>query len=112
MHDLNNNVVISGIVSEVSDTYLTSSISASDTAINVNDATAFHRIINGTAISTTNVGYIKIGDEIMSYSAISSNGKTITVHERGLDGTTAVAHADESVVKCYNLDGIPLTEIE
>ena len=52
-----------------------------------------------------------IGDEIMSYSAISSNGKTITVHERGLDGTTAVAHADETVVKCYNLDGIPLTEI-
>ena len=111
MHDLNNNVVITGVASEVSDTYLTSSISASDTTINVNDATAFHRIINGTSISSTNVGYIMIGEEIMSYSAISSNGKTITAHERGLDGTTAVAHADESVVKCYNLDGIPLTEI-
>ena len=111
MHDLNNNVVITGIVSEVSDTYLTSSISASDTAINVNDATAFHTIINGGAVSATNVGYIMIGDEIMSYSAISSNGKTITAHERGLDGTTAVAHSDETVVKCYNLDGIPLTEL-
>ena len=47
----------------------------------------------------------------MSYSAISSNGKTITVNERGLDGTTAASHVDESVVECYNLDGIPLTEI-
>ena len=111
MHDLNNNVTISGIVSEVSDTYLTSSISASDTAINVNDATAFHTIINGTAVSATNVGYIKIGDEVMSYSAVSANGKTITAHERGLDGTTATTHADETVVACYNLDGIPLTEL-
>ena len=111
MHDLDNNVVLEGAISEVSDTYLTSSISASDTSISVNDATAFHTTINGTAVSATNVGYIKIADEIISYSAISSNGKTITVNERGVDSTTAVAHADESIVECYNLDGIPLTEI-
>ena len=111
MHDLDNNVIITGVISEVSDTYLTSSISATDTSINVNDASAFHKIINGGAISASNVGYIQIGGEVMSYSAISSNGKTITVHERGVDGTTGVAHADETVVKCYNLDGIPLTEI-
>ena len=111
MHDLDNNVIIEGITSEVTDTYLTSAISASDTSINVNDATAFHTTINGAAISASNLGYIKINDEIMSYSAISSNGKTITVNERGLDGTTAVAHADDTVVKCYNLDGIPLIEL-
>ena len=111
MHDLDNNVVITGVISEVSDTYLTSSISATDTSINVNDASAFHKIINGAAISASNVGYMKIGNEVMSYSAISSNGKTITVNERGVDGTTGVAHADETVVKCYNIDGIPLTEI-
>ena len=52
-----------------------------------------------------------IDNEVMSYSAISSDYKTITVHERGLNGTTGVSHVDESVVKCYNLDGIPLTEI-
>ena len=111
MHDTDNNVVITGIVSEVSDTYLTSSISSSDTSISVNDANAFHKLINGAAISSTNLGYIKIDDEIMSYSAISANGKTITVNERGLDGTTAASHVDESVVECYNLDGIPLIEL-
>ena len=111
MHDLDNNVVITGVISEVSDTYLTSSISATDTTININDASAFHKIINGAAISASNVGYIKIGAEVMSYSAIASNGKSITVHERGVDGSTGVAHADESVVKCYNIDGIPLPEI-
>ena len=99
MHDTDNNVVLTGITSEVSDTYLTSSISASDTSISVNDANAFHKLINGAAISTTNLGYIKIDDEIISYSAISANGKTITANERGLDGTTAASHVDESVVE-------------
>ena len=111
MHSAANNVIVEGVVSEVSDTALTASISSTDTSVAVGDATAFHKIINGAAIGTTNVGYIKINDEVMSYSAISGDNKTITVYERGLDGTTAVSHADESVVQCYNLDGIPLTEI-
>ena len=111
MHDTDNNVVIEGVTSEVSPTYLTSSISASDTTIQVNDATAFHTIINGANVGTLNLGYIKIEDEIMSYTGISGTGKTITVNERGLAGTTAVSHADETNVECYNLDGIPLTEI-
>jgi len=132
MHSLNNNVSISGVISEVSPTTLTSSISATDTTINVNDGSAFHKIINGASISNSNVGYIRVSPpsdtdeifplevgldydedeyEIMSYEAISGDGKTITITERGLDGTTARAFSDESVVECYNLDGIPLTEI-
>ena len=111
MHSTSNNVVVSGAVSEVSDTSLTASLSASDVTITVSDATAFHKIINGLAISVSNVGFIKIGNEVISYSAISGDNKTITVYERGVDGTTAVSHADESVVQCYNLDGIPLPQI-
>ena len=111
MHDLDNNVIIEGVESEVSTTYLTSAISASDTSIAVQDGSAFHKIINGGAISASNVGYMKIDDEIISYSAISNDGKTITAHERGIGGTTGVSHIDESTVHCYNLDGVPLTEI-
>ncbi len=111
MHSTSNNVIISGAISEVSDTSLTASLSASDVSISVSDATAFHKIINGLAISVSNVGFIKIGNEVISYSAISGDNKTITVYERGVDGTTAVSHADESVVECYNLDGIPLPQI-
>ena len=121
MHDPLNNVTIENVESEVSPTYLTASISASDTSLSVNDATAFHKIINGVAISSSNPGYARIYNstqglaatfaEIVSYSAISNDGKTITVHERGLNGTTGRSHADETVIECYNLDGIPLTEI-
>ncbi|BCU95987.1 MAG: hypothetical protein CM15mV11_0620 [Caudoviricetes sp.] len=54
MHDPLNNVTIEGVESEVSPTYLTASISNSDTSLSVNDATAFHKIINGSAISASN----------------------------------------------------------
>ena len=120
MHDVSNNVTIAGIESEISDTALTASISASDLTLSVVDATAFHTTINGLAISPTNPGYARIYNrtlgledqsEVVSYSAISSDGKTITLVERGLDGTTARSHPDETPVECYNLDGIPLTEI-
>ena len=123
MNDTDNNVIIEGVKSEVSNTTLTSSLSDSDTTIQVADATAFHTIINGQAVSASNPGYIRIKqtfrlmvgvstyDEIISYSAISNDGKTITVLERGVGSTTARSHADESVVECYNLDGIPLIEI-
>jgi hypothetical protein len=111
MHSPSNNVTISGVISEVSPTFLTASISDSETSITVNDASAFHRIINGAAVDATNPGFIKIEDEIISYSAFSNDNKTITVLERGADDTTAVSHEDETVVECYNLDSIPLTAI-
>ena len=52
-------------------------------------------------------------NEIIKYNAISSDGKTLTVATsgRGASGTTDVTHASGSVVECYNLDGIPLIDI-
>ena len=114
MHDLNNNVVISGVQSEVSPILLRTAITASDTTISVSDASAFHKKIGGFSISNDNPGYLKIGNEIIAYTAISNDGFTITVKTtggRGAGETTAAAHAEGSTVYCYNLDGIPLTEI-
>ena len=56
--------------------------------------------------------------EIIAYSAISDNGKEITVAPSGRGITSDVMNTGaalswdaETVVQCYNLDGIPLTEI-
>ena len=133
MHDPRNNVRITGVVSEVDDTTLSNSISASDTTITVADASQFHTVINGYDISATNPGYIKLkaeqvgpaeadtvpiidpgtfGDEeIISYSAINKTTNTITVLARAQDGTSAKSFSEGSIVQCYNLDGIPLTAI-
>jgi hypothetical protein len=113
MHQRTNNVEIMGVVSEVPSTTLTTTLAQSSSSIQVQDASQFHNIIGGAAIGNLNPGYLKIGDEIIQYSSISSNGQVITVATsgRGSNGTADVEHPSGTVVECYNLDGIPLVEI-
>ena len=113
MHQRTNNVKVEGAISEVGNTSLTSALAAAATTITVDNAVAFHKVVNGAAISNANPGYVKIGDEIITYNAISSDGKTITVATsgRGTNGTTDVTHASGAIVECYSLDGIPLVDI-
>ena len=113
MHQRTNNVEIMGVKSEVPDTTLTTTLAQGSTSIQVQDGSQFHQIIGGATIGNLNPGYMKIGDEIIQYSAISANGQVITVATsgRGAFGTADVEHPSGTVVECYNLDGIPLTEI-
>lgn len=123
MHDPANTVIISGVQSEVSSTTIdsafhTNGITTSDGVgsnfeLHVNDASAFHTVINGLALDVANPGYIKLGNEIIKYIDISDDGKIITVPSggRAAAGTTISAHAVDEAVECYNLDGVPLIEI-
>ena len=113
MHQRTNNVDVKGIVSEIPPTTLTSSLAAGATSINVESAIAFHTQVNGQAIGNLNPGYLMIGSEIIQYSAIATDGKVITVATsgRGSNSTADQDHPTGSPVVCYNLDGIPLTEI-
>ena len=131
MHDSANNVKIEGVESEVAPTiidsaYHTNGITASDGVsgtfqLHINDASAFHTTINGAIVGTSNPGYLIIRDpevgqrhfEIIEYSAISADGKIITLPSgsRGKAGTAALVHSSLSIIECYNLDGIPLVEI-
>jgi len=113
MHQRTNNVEVSGIISEVPDTSLTTTLAAGATTIQLSDASQFHTIIGGTAIGNLNPGYVKIEDEIIKYSGIASDGKSISVATsgRGAAGTADVEHGSGVAVECYNLDGIPLIEL-
>ena len=72
MHDGANSVQLSGVKSEVPPTlldsaYHTNGITASDGVtgsfqLHVIDGSAFHTIINGAVVSTSNKGYILIRD--------------------------------------------------
>ena len=113
MHNRTNNVRVEGVISEVAPTVLNSALIVGATSITVENATAFHKTINGAVISDSNPGYLKINDEIIKYREISADGKTITVATsgRGSSDTAEVAHTVNAVVECYNLDGIPLINI-
>ena len=120
-----NYVELSGVVSEVADTAINQggglSATATGAVLTVDDASQFHTTIGGSAVSSTNLGFIKIlgteedgsGDEIIAYQGISGNVITINSSGRNYTGTsgsgTGKAHADNAVVQCYNLAGIPIT---
>jgi hypothetical protein len=113
MHQRTNNVLIEGVVSEVPPTTLTTTLSQGATTIQIQDASQFHKIIGGANIGNLNPGYIKINNELIQYSAISTNGQSITVATggRGASGTVDTEHPAGTIVECYNLDGIPLVDI-
>ena len=126
-----NYLELSGVVSEVPETTLASQITASGTSATLTDASLFHTTMYGTAgnpsgnsVSDTYPGFIRIlgaeadgsGDEIIAYKAISTNTvQFITTSPRNHTGSggsaTGKAHAAGAVVQCYNLNGIPLTDI-
>ena len=82
--------------------FLSSAIAnATATSISINANSDFVASNDGSNI------YIKIGSEVI-VGTISST--TITASTRGLEGT-ASSHANGSTVELYQLNGIPLTQI-
>jgi len=109
MHSTSNNVTISGVVSGA-ETTLNGAIASDATAITLTSGTNFDDTTGKYAPTASgSIYYIKIGDEIISYTSITGNN--ITGATRGVGGTTAVAHANGATVELYMLHKVPFTEI-
>ena len=108
MHSTSNNVTISGVVSGA-ETTLNGAIASDATAITLTSGTNFDDTSGKFSRDASNVYYIKIGDEIISYTSITGNN--ITGATRGVGGTTAAAHSNGATVELYMLHKVPFTEI-
>jgi len=102
MHSPSNNVTISGISSGITTTLSGAITSTTQTAITINANADFVASNDGSNI------YIKIGDEKI-VGTIS--GTTITASTRGYDSSTAVTHLSGATVELYQINGIPLDQI-
>ena len=112
MYDVDNDVIIDGVVSEVADNQLNGAITNSATSIICDSVADFP--------DPAVLGYVKIDQEIITYTG-KTGTTTLTGCTRGVaDGsgtaTTAASHEDNSVVQLYMIAvsgtaGIPLTEI-
>ena len=60
-------------------------------------------------VGGTNPGYVKVGDEIISYTGV--NGRTLTGITRGVDNTTISTHEIGELIYKYELDGVSLRRI-
>ena len=108
MYVTTNNVTIDGVKSGASTT-LSTAIDSDDTTIVLASGTNFDDTSGKFSRDTSNVYYIKIDDEIITYTSISTN--TISGATRGTNSTTAISHAAGATVELYMLHKIPFTEI-
>ena len=114
MHDDQNNVRFYGVKSDVNPGFLNATIvstSVSDIVLKDIDGQVLTPFgswttLNGQPVSEQNRGYLKIGEEIISYTGVSGNA--FTGISRGALNTTAVQHAANERVECYNINGIRL----
>jgi len=115
MHSTQNYVTISGVVSNVASTTLTSSnLTSGSITGNITVADASSTVwttVNGSAVSSSNPGYVLIDNEVLKYTAVSGNTLTIPSDGRGQFDTTAAAHSSGASTSSYHINGIPLNQI-
>jgi hypothetical protein len=110
MYDVVNNVTIAKVASGLTTT-LNGAITSTATTLTLTSGTNFGNtsgIYNNTTGAAGGFWFIKIGDEVMKYNAISTN--EVSGLQRAEEGTAA-AHADGATVEFYQLYRVPLTEI-
>jgi len=110
MYDVVNNVTIAKVASGLTTT-LNGAITSTATTLTLTSGTNFGNtsgIYNNTTGAAGGFWFIKIGDEVMKYNAIS--GAAVSGLQRAEEGTAA-AHADDATVEFYQLYRVPLTEI-
>jgi len=107
MVSTSNRVSIKGVAPNTVPVNLTAALASDGTAITVGAGNT-STFTTSEGIATTK-GYVKIGDEIIYYSAITSDG--LTVGTRGFGGTSQSNHAVGDQVFKYELNGISLVGI-
>ena len=107
MYFNNNLVIISNAQSDVRPTKLSIELAADSTgSISVDDSSAFSTFEN-VGVGTTNAGYLRIGDEVISYTSASGGVISGTI----VRGTNPTSHPIGAPVYKYELNGVSLRRI-
>ena len=97
-----NVVTFNDVESDVPATQLAADYDSTSTgSIIVDDGTNFAEFEN-VGVGSTNLGYVKIGSEILSYSGVVNN--TLTGVTRGVDSTQTLSHDEKDFLHKYELN--------
>jgi hypothetical protein len=112
MHSLTNRVLIKNVQSDKPSAVILQNYLRSDNgSISVSDVSNL-LTFEGVGVSTSNPGYIKIGEEIISYTGVIENSLTLTGITRNIDSTPSVDYvANFARVFKYEIEGISLRRI-
>ena len=109
MYANNNKLTLTGVESDISPTTLTTRLlSTEESTIFVGVSTDFETF-EGLSVGTNNPGYVRIGDEVISYTETTTGqlGGTLT---RGVEGKIE-SHEVGSKVEKYEFSGVSLRRI-
>ena len=108
MYSSTNKVIVSGVEPNVPATTLSSDLAIDQTATISVASTSNFTTFEGQTVSGSYLGYVKIGDEIISYNAVGSG--TLTIASRSVEGIVQ-PHSTGSLVSKYELNGVSLRRI-
>ena len=109
-HGGNNKIQIVDIAPDTSTTQTTSELTDNSTQVSVANTTIFSSFEG----ITTSRGYALLGSEIISYNGINETtapAGTLTINGRSIRGSSKIAHAINSTIQPYEVNGVSLTRI-
>ena len=109
MNATNNKVEIKGVQTDIVPTKLTVAYASTESGPISVASTQYLETFDGSAVSPTNPGYIKINDEIIKYEALGP-GQLLTISRGSLD-TITTPHNINSFVYKYEFNGVSLARI-
>jgi len=109
MHAGENIVKISNVLSDVKPIKITAGYAKNSSSDILVSETINFSTFENVGISSTNPGYILIGDEILSYEGVTSN--SLTGVTRQIDQTLSSSYSEGTSVYKYELNGISLRRI-
>ena len=108
MYGNTNKLRISDVSSGSAPVPIASSLPSTSTSISIGNTSNFGTF-EGIPVSPTYPGYVKIGNEIISYGSVGSGSLGSIV--RGIDSTISISHEKDSLLYKYELNGISLRRI-
>ena len=115
MYSSTNKVELTNIESDVDSTTLSSKLSRTETNVISVASTSQFANFEGIPVSSTNIGYVKIGTEIIGYQSVGTGVLNIgsgSNKQRGVDGTIVIEHNINAVVKKHEVGGVSIRRLE
>ena len=111
MYATTNKVVVDNIGSDVPATTLSAELTVDEVSTISVGSTSDFTTFEGRPVTGSNIGYVKIGSEIIGYDSVGSGTLSISANGRAIDGTISVNHFSDTIVEKYEVGGVSLRRI-
>ena len=111
MYSREDQVTLSGVEGDVKPEKLTSTVDSSSTSDMTVTAVGIFTSFENVPVSSSNPGYVKINNEIIKYTGVTTTTSTLNNITRSLDNTKAGDYSVNHKIFKYELNGVSLRRI-